>query len=189
MRIKVVHTFLLAGMPLNKLPAFREFLEEHACRLSDRRHMSDLVPFILTQEKGKIKEEIAGKLVSIIFDGTGKIGEVFVIVARFLDSEWCIQQRMIRLHILIASISKEEIACQVINTLALEYSIQSEQIVAIMHGCASANIVAIRILKVMYPFMLGIGCFLHTLNHVGERFNAPHVLDFMKYWISLFPQF
>ena len=85
-------TFLLAGMPLNKLLAFRDLLEEHAYRLSDRHHMSDLVPFILTQERGKIKEEIAGKPVSIIFDGTSKLGEVFVIVARFLDSEWCIQQ-------------------------------------------------------------------------------------------------
>ena len=74
--------------------------------------------------------------------------------------------------------SGEEIACQVISTLALEYSIQSEQIVAIMHDCASANIVAIRTLKVMYPFMFGIGCFSHTLNRVGERFNAPHALDF-----------
>ena len=43
-RIKVVRTFLLVGMPLNKFPAFRELLEEHAYRLSDRRHMSDLVP-------------------------------------------------------------------------------------------------------------------------------------------------
>ena len=46
--IKVVHTFLLAGVPLNKLPAFRELLED----------ISDLVPFILTQEKEKIKQEI-----------------------------------------------------------------------------------------------------------------------------------
>ena len=71
--------------------------------------------------------------------------------------------------------------------IGLEYSIQSEQIVAIMHDCASANIVAIWTLKVMYPLMLGIGCFLYTLNCVGERFNAPHVLGFMTYWISLFP--
>ena len=43
--------------------------------------MSDLVPFILTQEKEKIKEEIAGKPIPIIFNGTSRLGEVFVIVA------------------------------------------------------------------------------------------------------------
>ena len=48
------------------------------------------------------------------------------------------------------------------------------------------GIIAIRTLKVMYPFMLGIGCFSHTMNCVDERFNAPHVLDFTTYWISLF---
>ena len=43
--------------------------------------MSDLIPFILTQEKEKIKEEIAGKPIPIIFNGTSRLGEVFVIVA------------------------------------------------------------------------------------------------------------
>jgi len=57
---------------------------------------------------------------------------------------------------------------------------------AIMHDCASANKVAMRTLQVLYPAVLGIGCFSHTLNRVGERFNAPLVNDFTTYWMSLF---
>lgn len=38
--------------------------------MSDRRHMSDLIPFVLQQEQAKIKGEIEGHHVSIIFDGT-----------------------------------------------------------------------------------------------------------------------
>ena len=34
--------------------------------------------------------------------------------------------------------------------------------------------------------MLGIGCFSHTLNRVGERFNVPVLNEFVTYWISLF---
>ena len=91
-RVKVVRTFLSAGIALNKIPEFRDLLEEHAFRLTDRRRMSDLVPFILDQEKERLKNEIAGKPLSVVFDGTSRLGEVFAVVIRFIDSGWCIQQ-------------------------------------------------------------------------------------------------
>ena len=49
--------------------------------------MLDVVPFILTQEQAEIKEEIAGKPLSIIFDGTSRLGEAMTIVARFIGPE------------------------------------------------------------------------------------------------------
>ena len=81
----VVRTFLLAGVPLNKLPLFIELLEEYAYSFTGCQHMSDLVPFILVQEKKKIKQEIIGKGISIVFDGTTRLGEVFVIVVHLLN--------------------------------------------------------------------------------------------------------
>ena len=39
-----------------KLVCFRELLEENAFCTSDRRHMSDLIPFILQEEQAQIKE-------------------------------------------------------------------------------------------------------------------------------------
>ena len=44
--------------------------------------MSDLVPHRVTQEKADIKVEIQGKPVSVIFDGTARLGEVMAIVIR-----------------------------------------------------------------------------------------------------------
>ena len=70
-----MRNFLSAGVPLNKIPLFRELLEENGFRLTDRRRMSDLVPFILSQEKGGLKRDLAGKCLSIIFDGTTRLGE------------------------------------------------------------------------------------------------------------------
>ncbi len=35
-RVKVARTFLTAGVPLNKVPLFRELLEENGYRLKDR---------------------------------------------------------------------------------------------------------------------------------------------------------
>jgi len=42
--------------------------------------MSDLLLFILDQEKEKLKNEIADKPLSIIFDGTSRLGELLAIV-------------------------------------------------------------------------------------------------------------
>ena len=143
-RVKVVRTFLRAGVPLNKIPVFRELLEENALRLTDRRHMSDVVPFILAKEQAEIKEEIAGKPLSIIFDGTSRLGEAMTIVARFIGPEWSIQQRFIRFQLLAKSLTGEEIARVLINSLSTQYSIESGLIIAAMRDCASCNGVAMR---------------------------------------------
>ena len=181
--IKVVRTFFLAGVPLNKLSVFRELLKKMriACQIGG--HMSDLIPFILQQEKEQIKKEISGKAISAVFDGTSRLGEVFVIVVRFVDSDWCVQQRMIRLQLLVKTMTGDEIARQIINTLSVEYAIQSQQVMGMIHDCASTNNVAMPTLKVLYPCMLGVGCFSHTLNRVGENFNIPFANDFVTHWL------
>ena len=148
--------------------------------------MSDIVPLILQQEKEKIRNEISGKCLSVIFDGTSRLGEVFVIIIRFVDSGWLVHQRLIRVKLLANSLSGEEIALEIINSLSLEYGVGSEHVLAVMHDCASTNVVAMRTLKVLYPLAQGIGCFSHTLDHVGERFSTPIAHEFVTYWISLF---
>ena len=50
-RVKVVCTFLLAGVPSSKIPLFRELLEENGFRLTDQQRMTDIVSLILSQEK------------------------------------------------------------------------------------------------------------------------------------------
>ena len=66
--------------------------------LSDRRHMSNLVPLIISQEQADVKQEISGRPVSVIFDGTTRLGEAMAVIVRFVDDKLAIQQRLIRLH-------------------------------------------------------------------------------------------
>ena len=56
-RVKVMMTLLRAGIPISKLDILRDLLEENALRLTDTRHMLDLIPFIMEQERSKIKED------------------------------------------------------------------------------------------------------------------------------------
>ena len=129
-RLKILKTFLRATVPLLKLGAFRDILEENSFQLTDHRHMSDLVPFIVTQEQADVKAEIAGKPVSVVFDGTTRLVEALAIVVRFVDNSFAIQQWLLRLQLLTKSMTGEEIARELINTLSAEYGIISCRVLA-----------------------------------------------------------
>ena len=78
------------------------------------------------------------KTISVTFDGTSRLGEVFVLVVRFA-SEWSLQQRLIRMQMVVKTMTGDEIAQTVISTLSTEYGIGSSQVLGIMHDCASTK--------------------------------------------------
>jgi hypothetical protein len=147
--------------------------------------MYDLIPFIVDAEQKRIKQEIEGKDISVIFDGTTRLGEALAIIVRFMD-DWEIVQRLVRVQLLVKSMSGVEIARELVNALSVEYGVAVNRLLAAMHDRASANAVAMTTIKVLYPNLLDVGCYSHTLDHVGERFKTPHLDDFIRLWISLF---
>jgi len=104
--VKVVSAFLKTGVPLNKIDCFIDFLEENALRLTDRRNMYDYIPFTLSEEESCVRSEIAGKKVSVAYDGTTRLGEALAIILRFVSSDWklnsdlsgfrCSQSRLVK---------------------------------------------------------------------------------------------
>ena len=89
--------FLKAGVPLNKIEAFRELLEENALRLTDRRNMHDYIPFIHQEEESRVHSEIKAQNV---FDNTSRLGEALAIIIRFVSPDWRIEQRLVRVQML-----------------------------------------------------------------------------------------
>ena len=79
-RVKVLTTFLRSGVALNKLDDFRDLLEQSGYRLAGRRTMSDLIPFVHKEEQSRVKKEIEGQRVSVVFDGTRRLGEALAII-------------------------------------------------------------------------------------------------------------
>ena len=185
-RVNVVTALLKAGVCLSKSDSIRDLLEEYAYALTNSTHLRHLVPFILQDEISKLKQDISGRHVAIIFDGTTNVCEAFVIVLRYVDKEFVIQQRVCRLMLLAKSITGEEVARQLIVALSTELSIASNLVIAAMRDRASVNNVAMRTISVLYNDIMDIGCFSHTLDHVGERMKTPILDDFTKAWISLF---
>ena len=62
---KVLSTFLRTGVHINKIDDFRNLLKENTLRLAGRKPMSDLIPFVLSEERRQIKGEIGGLPVAV----------------------------------------------------------------------------------------------------------------------------
>ena len=168
-------------------------LEENAFRLSQASSLSQLVPFIHQQEQISVKNQINQQEISIIFDGTTHDCEALVILVRFVDEKLNIQQRVVKLMLLAKSFTGEEVARQLIVSLTKELGIESDLLIAAMReqlckhsNCVSVNNVAIHTLSIVFPRVLDIGCFSHTLDHVGEHMKITVLEEFLKSWIGLF---
>ena len=97
----MVTAFLKAGVSLNRLDCFREILKESAFRLTSCDNLlRDYIPFVQQLEQKRVKDQINGRQVSVIFDGTTHVCEALVIVLRFGN----LQQRVVQLVLLAKSI-------------------------------------------------------------------------------------
>ena len=107
------------------------------------------------------------------------------IVIRYVD-QWNVHQRLVRLEFLAKSMTGEEVVRQLISTLSVTYGIESSFILAAMRDGASVNGVAMDVVKIVYPKIMDVRCFSHTLDLVGDKFKTPLLASFCSYWISLF---
>ena len=185
-RMKVVQSFLREGIPLSKVDGLRDLLESSAFRLASSGHLSEYIPVVRDEERDAVRREIFGRPVSLIFDGTTRLGEAIAIVLRFVDDNFKICQRLVRLKTVAKAVNAPEL-CQVINECVTgQYSIDGNLVLASMRDGASVNGAAVRGLSVLFPNMMDVVCFSHTLNNAGLRFHFPTLDEFGQLWISLF---
>ena len=84
-RVKyVVNAMLKAGISLKMIDSFRDLLEDHGYSLTSSSNLRQLLPFILQEEMTRLKTEIDGEPVSVVFDGTTHVG----VLLRFICSDW-----------------------------------------------------------------------------------------------------
>ena len=175
---------LKTGVPLSQVDLFRDLLEEHVYALTSSTNLRHLILFIHQEKLGWIKQEILYQPLSIIFDGTTHVCEAFVVVLCYLMDDWELKQCVGRLKLLAETMTGEEIAQPIIIIHSTEFGISSILIVAAVRDRASVNDVAMRTIKVVYNELLDVGCFSHTLSHVGEQMNTPILHDFCNTCIA-----
>ena len=84
-------------------------------------------------EEKTILREIDGRKLSVIFDGT-RMGEALAILIRFVDDEYSIHQRLIRMQLLAKSIAGEELATEIITVLQAHYKVLPGSLIGAMHN-------------------------------------------------------
>ena len=89
-------------------------------------------------------------------DGTTQLGEAMAIVVRHQLQH----TPMLGSHAFARkSMMREEITRELINTCSVQYGIPPKLLLAAMHDRASSNNIAMRTVKVVYPFPVDVGCF------------------------------
>lgn len=187
-RIDVVETFLRAGIPLAKVTYLRPLLEAGNLRLTDRSHLAQYIPFLTDVEMSRVKDEVnSADYLAVIFDGSTHQGEALAILLRYLDSDWNVQQRLVRFHVLAKSLSGAELAGELIAALSTTLQLKPEKLVAGIRDGAAVNKVAMQhVSTIMYHNLLDVICMSHSLDLVGQHFDTPILAEFLQWWVSLF---
>ena len=191
-RQEVVEEFLKAGIPIGKVDGLRPLLEKNGYRLPHSAHLGQYVSLIFKQEVERIKKELSlpgedmTRDVSVIFDGSTRQGEAIAIILRFINDDWMITQRLIRIDICSKSVNSEELARVLNEALCVEFGIKANSLLAAMRDGASVNQAALDRIAFIFPKMLNIVCFSHTLDNVGKHLEIPTLLEFGNLWVRLF---
>jgi len=77
--------------------------------------------------------------------------------------------------------TSELIACELVTALSTKFGTSSD-FACMRH--ASVNNVAIHFFTLIYPSLIDVPCFSHTLNLVGEHFKVSTVSEFVSSWMS-----
>ena len=121
-----------------------------------------------------------------MFDGSTRLGEALVVIVRYPDSEWTVRQLLGRLAVVSKSLTGDQLARELIETLATSLQIERRHVVETMRDGASVNGAGVRILKAVYPQILNVTCFAHTIDRVAHHFNLPTLDQFINWWLQLF---
>ena len=106
------------------------------------------------------------------------MAEAMAIVVRYVSSAWRITQCLVRALLVTKTMSGEEVACELIATLSITLGIASGHLLAAMRDRCSVNGVAMRTLKVVYPYVLTLAAFLMRL--IYQERSSKH-----QTWMSL----
>lgn len=186
-RLRVTHALLEAGVPLSKVEGdFRQLLEEGGHRLTTPSHLRECIPVIHTMFKKNICQELEGKPVSCIFDGSTRLGEAFAVVVRFVSDDLRIAQRLVSLKCLSKSMNAADVSGALVDILMEDLHISRRHLLAAMRDGASVNTLAIKNMEPLFPNLVDVTCFSHTLDRVGENFRITHASEFVSAWVSLF---
>ena len=182
-----------AGITIGKIDMLRSLLEKNSYRLTASSRLGQYVSMALKQEIERIKQELEipsqvsmTSDLSVIFDGSTRQGEAIALIVRIVDNNWNIIQRLVRIDVCSKSVNANELA-QVLNQcLSVDYEVRANSFLAAMRDSASVKQAALDRITFIFPKILNVVCFSHTLDNVGNHLVIPTLVEFGSLWIRMF---
>lgn len=87
---------------------------------------------------------------------------------------------------LAQSLKANELAQCLIQSLAVDFSIRPDVLLAAIKDGAAVNEAALQQVKFYFPKLLNVTCFSHTIDNVGKHFVFRVLDTFAHHWITMF---
>ena len=169
-RVSVLRSLMVAGIPLNKLGPLRPLYERlSGYKLTDRSHLSNFIDILYEDEINLIRNEIKGRKVVVIFDGTTTVGEIFAVIFRWVDENLIIRHRLVSVGVYKSSMNNLQLIDAITRVVQIRYQIDVEDVIGWMRDRASVNTAAIASLLRMYENSHDLECLSHTISHCGDK--------------------
>jgi hypothetical protein len=143
-----------------------------------------MIPTSASVELATLVQEIKGRWVSLIFDGTTRWAEVYAVVVMFVTDLGHLQRRVLKLSLLERSLNSDELARYIMATVR-SMGVENDNIVALISDRASTNTSAIDMLLVFLYFCIFLACLSHTINNMEKKFLFDLMDDFMAAFLSM----
>lgn len=185
-RYRVTETFLGTGTPMHRCNEFRPLLERIGLRLSSASNLSRVyIPRIHEIQTTQLKAEMEGQLLSIIFDGTTRLGEATNMVGRWCSSDFYLFNRLIMFRTTEKHMDASQLASLITSRIA-ELSIPYQNVVSITRDSCATNGAACK-LMLGNPFInaCDLLCVSHTISNAGSRIQLSTLNEFTTPWLDL----
>ena len=185
-RYRVVESMLANGVAINKVDGLRPLLERANNSLTASTHLKVYIPKIETREVEQLIQEISGQRVSIIFDGTTRLGEALVILVRWIPADFSrVMQRLVAFRTTSTHCSGVQLAQLIMQVLLTTLKVQPNDVVGGSRDSCSTNGVAMRTIKAVLAMLQDLLCISHTLSHTGEHIELTTLDEFMTPFLGL----
>ena len=191
-RLQVTRAWVMAGIPISRLfdktSGIKDLLQGGQASLT-LNSSSQMGPAIRKMEQDRVRKAlITCSWVTIIFDGTTAVDEVFTIVIRTVTDDpehLTIKQWLCAVKWLQYSMSAKQQAALLVRVLLVDYGLDPEKIVFASADACAVNQAALNVIESLGTRVVHLPCVSHGASLAGIRFATPSSTRFVHVWCTI----
>lgn len=185
-RYRVVESMLGNGIAMARVTGLRPLLERGGMSLTDSAHLGSMIPRIHEREIDLVTQEIVGQYVTLIFDGTTRLGEAVNVVYRFCPADFSgITQRLVDFTTMEKHMNGNELGRHLVNVITVKTKTPYSNLVGSARDSCATNGAGLRVIQPFFPAMVNVLCYSHMLQCTGSRFEFVSLDQFVTPFLHL----